>query len=158
MRGNGFRDTVPEDGQDFSQLLLREDIEKHFSLTGTTNHKNARLVNRFQWGLITILRHGIVAMLVLLVMVELAPGILVNLIRNFSFYSSVVPMKLCEFFCSILRIWTKSMKVPLASGLRWETIPGDVDYWSERIYMGEPSKESEMAWNKLLSSMCDVDL
>ncbi|KAF2008700.1 hypothetical protein BU24DRAFT_415753 [Aaosphaeria arxii CBS 175.79] len=39
---------------------------------------------------------------------------------------------------------------PLRSEVQWTTHPGDPDYWSNTLYMGEASVESDLAWNKLI--------
>ncbi|PVH97401.1 hypothetical protein DM02DRAFT_674158 [Periconia macrospinosa] len=39
---------------------------------------------------------------------------------------------------------------PLRDDIRWVKLPGDPEYWSNMLYMGEASPESDMAWNELI--------
>ena len=45
-----------------------------------------------------------------------------------------------------------TFQVPLRSDVRWKKLPGDPDYWSNMLYMGEASSESDLAWNELIRS------
>ncbi|PSN64903.1 hypothetical protein BS50DRAFT_575039 [Corynespora cassiicola Philippines] len=37
-------------------------------------------------------------------------------------------------------------------------LPGDPQYWSNTLYMGEASPESDLAWNELIRSKISVSL
>ncbi|KAF2451951.1 hypothetical protein P171DRAFT_438601 [Karstenula rhodostoma CBS 690.94] len=43
-----------------------------------------------------------------------------------------------------------TVQVPMRYDVHWKKLPGDPNYWSNMLYMGEASSESDLAWNKLI--------
>ena len=51
------------------------------------------------------------------------------------------------------------IEAPLdASSIRWEVLPADPAYAENKLYMGEPSPEGDIAWNKIIHRKFDFSL
>ncbi|KAF2753530.1 hypothetical protein EJ05DRAFT_220965 [Pseudovirgaria hyperparasitica] len=99
------------------------------------NHHPYRLYPPVKYHVSCLLYQLVCSLALMILMVLMFPGVLVYLIRTLSFFPEVVPTK----------------AYPLPSSIRWNTFPGDDNYWSESLYMGQPTLESDRAWHKLLA-------
>ena len=93
-----------------------------------------------------IFTHGLVAIFVLIAVLITRDGLFVNF-RN----SRALPSLYCELLQDeIQTVQLIKTLAPLTPAIEYRIDKPPEDYWSNDLYFGEPSDESERAWNSMI--------